>query len=210
MDLDFNSVSAPGSNPYGLSQPAVPLTQQYLSSKVPEIAQTNSPGITSKAKVIGNGGISLNHRLEMNSKAAASGGSGMTYGMDSSTALQPQKRNERGGLGNDYKPGFANSLRNSGQITLDKPAAFNTSAGESPAKHADKAPTAAFNPSMSRYGVFANMSKPTMGPGGLAPTQTSQTGVSTYQKQPFNLMDRNANKSKNDQYEIPGTVNKSK
>jgi hypothetical protein len=39
MDLDFNSVTAPnaGSNPYGLSQPAVPLTQQYLSSKVPEI-----------------------------------------------------------------------------------------------------------------------------------------------------------------------------
>jgi len=50
----------------------------------------------------------------MNSKAAASGGSGMTYGMDSSSALQPQKRNDRG-LGNDnYKPVFTNSLRNSG------------------------------------------------------------------------------------------------
>ena len=105
---------------------------------------------------------------------------------------------------------FANSLRNSGQISLDKPPAFNTSAAESPPKHSDKAPTGAFNPSMSRYGVFTNMSKPTMGPVGLAPTQTSQTGASTYQKQPFNLMDRNANKSKNDQYEIPGTVNKSK
>lgn len=64
--------------------------------------------------MMGHGGIGLNHRLEMNSKAAASGGSGMTYGMDSSSALQPQKRNERG-LGSDnYKPSFTNSLRNSG------------------------------------------------------------------------------------------------
>jgi len=49
MDLDFNTHSVPngsGANPYGLSQQTAPLTQQYLSSKVPEIGQTNSPGIS--------------------------------------------------------------------------------------------------------------------------------------------------------------------
>lgn len=63
---------------------------------------------------------------------------------------------------------------------------------------------------MSRYGAFTNASKPNMGSSALPPTHTSQAGVGQYPKQPFNLMDRNANKSKNDHYEIPAPANKSK
>jgi hypothetical protein len=49
-----------------------------------------------------------------------------------------------------------------------------------------------------------------MGPSALPSTHSSQAGGGQYQKQPFNLMDRNANKSKNDHYEIPAAVNNSK
>jgi hypothetical protein len=61
----------------------------------------------------------LNHRLEMNSKVAASGGSGMTYGIESASVLQPSKRADRFVPADNHKPLYSSSLRNSGQVSKD-------------------------------------------------------------------------------------------
>jgi hypothetical protein len=93
----------------------------------------------------------------MSSKGGAPGGSGMTYGSDSQSGLQPMKRADRGLAGDAYKPLYSSSLRSSGQAAMDKPTykpeGQQISIGDKPSQ-------GVFNPRLSRYGVFNNMTLP--------------------------------------------------